>query len=394
MKRKGEKPNTAKLLTVIVFACAIGALFLLMLFLPKKTGELSPLEFRVLADYPWRPDGTALDSGKLAKNIFKGKFSEDVDSFLEDHFPARGFFIALDSYYLRLTGRNADQSVVKGKNGRLFDSASKPDMERLSENVDKIESFAAANGLETVYLIVPTSAAVVKDELPALSLEYHDDEIIASIRERGLCAPDLIALLSGDDAGSLLYRTDHHWTMEGAYRCYEAACAELELTPVSRDAFTVESYDFYGSYYRKAGLWSIKPDTLEIWRAPELDSASVTLGFGPGAVTHTGVYDAEKLQKGEVDRYAAYLYSNNGLTIVEMPEGNGETLMILKDSFGNSIAPLFAMNYSRIIMVDTRYYKALLPFPSELVSEYGVTKLLVVLGTDSAASDIQTTYLN
>lgn len=394
MKRGGKKLNTAALLTVVAFVCVIGALFIYMLAAPKKAGEKSQLEFRVLADYPWRPEGSVLKAGELARNVFRGKFSSDVDSFLEDHFPARSFFVALDSYLTRFTGRNADQSVVKGQNGRLFDVASKPDMERLAENIDKIEGFAASSGLETVYLIVPTSAEVVKDELPVLSLEYHDEEIIGYLRDRGLCAPDLIALMSGEDAGSLLYRTDHHWTMEGAYRCYAAACAELDIDPVSRDEFTVEGYDFYGSYYRKAGLWQTPPDTLEIWRNGRLDSASVLIGAGPGQRQLTGVYDGEMLKEGEVDRYAAYLYSNNPLTVIEMPDGNGETLMILKDSFGNSIAPLFAMNYSRIIMIDTRYYKALLPFPSELASEYGVTKLLVVLGTDSAAGDIQKVYLN
>jgi hypothetical protein len=395
LERNEKKLHTARLVTVILFTLAIASLFVLLLVLPKRAGELSPLEFRTLANYPWKSGENNMTLQELEKSVFKGKFAENVDSFLEDHFPGRSFFIALDAYYMRLTGRNADQSVVKGKNGRLFDAASKPDMEQLGKNIDRIEAFAEANGLRTTYLIVPTSADVVKDELPALSLEYHDADIIEYLKERGLNAPDLIALMSAEAyPGSLLYRTDHHWTMAGAYLCYREVCPGLGIEPVSREAFTVESYDFYGSYYRKAGLWLTEPDMLEVWRNARLDSAAVTLNAGPNERKLTGVYDPEKLKEGEVDRYAAYLYSNNGLTVIDLPDGNGKTLMILKDSFGNSIAPLFAMNYSRVIMIDTREYRdPSLPAPSELAAEYGIEDFLIVLGTDSAASLMQIEYL-
>ena len=106
------------------------------------------------------------------------------------------------------------------------------------------------------------------------------------------------------------------------------------------------------------------------------------------------VYDDEKLQPDQVDKYAAYLYSNNSVTIIDNPGGNGETLMIVKDSYGNAIAPLFAVNFSKVIMIDTRYYRdPKLPTPSELAAEYGATKLLVVFGSDTMAGDPQIALL-
>jgi hypothetical protein len=74
--------------------------------------------------------------------------------------------------------------------------------------------------------------------------------------------------------------------------------------------------------------------------------------------------------------------------VIENEAGNGETLLVVKDSFGNSIVPLLAMNYSRVVMIDTREYKdASLPAPSELVNLYGITQMVVVLGTDSSTSN-------
>ena len=160
-----------------------------------------------------------------------------------------------------------------------------------------------------------------------------------------------------------------------------------------RNAFNIESYDFYGSVYRKAGLWLTKPDRREVWRCGALENASVTIGTGDAAVKYTGVYDNSKLEESCVDKYAAYLYSNNGVTVVENPGGNGRAVMIVKDSFGNSIAPLIAMNYSTVIMVDTRYYNTALEDPSALVQSYGVERLIVVFGTESMVTESWLAYL-
>lgn len=388
---KEKKLNIARLITVVTFIFAIALTFALFLILPKHAGELSPLEFRTLEDYPFR----GKKASKIVEEVVTGATSKKVDKFLEDHYPARREFVALNAYYLRLTGRNADQAVVKGRNDRLFDAVVQPDNKYIDENASFIRDFAEANGLNCAFVTVPTSATVVKEDLPALHLDYHDAEICSRIAEKsGVYAPDLISIYSAEpDPGKLFYRTDHHWTMDGAYICYEDICGRFGVTPVSRDEFTVSSYDFYGSYYRKAGLWATDPDELQIWRSPKLDAMTVTIGEGKGAVVHSGVYDEDKLVPGEVDRYAAYLYSNNALTVIENPEGNGKGLMIVKDSFGNSIAPLFAMNYSTVVMIDTRYYISALSKPSELAAEYGVEDMLVVIGADSAVTKLDFVFM-
>ena len=392
MEKKERKFKTSELLTVVVFMTVLGALSLLLLVLPKHTGELSSLEFRSLADDPFK----GKSANTLMSELVTGDMSKNVDKFLEDHYPARNFFIALNSYYLRLTGRNANQGVVWGRNDRLFEAPIEKNEQLIEKNMNRINEFTEANGLDTVVVISPSSAVVNTEDLPLVHLEYSDTDIIDSARSKtSAYVPDLAGLFSarGDRSG-LFYRTDHHWTMDGAYLCYCDVLAHYGDTPADKSAFTVSSYEFYGSYYRKAGLWLTEPDSLEVWRSPVLDAMDVTIGWGDRAVTYKGVYDEEQLKEGNVDKYAAYLWSNNDLTVIENPQGNGETIMIVKDSFGNSIIPLFAMTYSRVVMVDTRYYKSpSLPMPSELVSEYGITKLVIVFGEDDIIADVWISYL-
>ena len=396
-KAKGEKPayTKAQLALVVAFCAAIGVLFALLMILPKHAGEVSQLEFRALAEYPYKSAGKVKSASAIAEDVVRGRFSANTDSFLEDHFPGRTFFIALNSYYLRLSGRNADQSVVWGKNGRLIDEPLVPDETKLSENAAKLEEFASENGLESAWVFIPSAAIVCEDDLPLLHLDCPDYEMIASLAEQSTAfVPDVAAIFKSQaEPGDMLYHTDHHWTMEGAYAVYSYLCSDLGVAPTPKEAFTVEDYEFYGSFYREAGLWLTRPDRLEVWRNPALDNAAVTVGWGESAVTHTGVYDPEKLKEGETDKYAAYVYSNNGVTVIENPEAEGGSILIVKDSFGNSIAPLLATNYSTVVMIDTRYYRGVAVKPSELIAQYGIERMVVVMGADSVNSECELVYL-
>ena len=370
---------------------ALGIFSILLFCLPKHAGELSQLEFRTLEKDPFK----GKTASTLMTELVRGDMSKNVDKFLEDHYPARSFFIALNSYYLRFTGRNADQAVVMGENGRLFDPPLASEGE-LFKNIDRIDKFASDNGLDSVLAIVPSSALTYGEELPAVHLDYPDAELVSEYRAWTTSYPPDIAKLYAKEEELMMYKTDHHWTMDGAYVVYKDVMEHFGGTAYPKEELTAEAeeYEFYGSYYRKAGLWLTEPDTLEIWNNALFDEMTVTIGTGERAAVYRGVYDREQLAEGNTDKYAAYLWSNNDLTIIENPQGNGETVMLVKDSFGNSIAPLFALNYSRVVMIDTRYYRnPNLPMPSELVAEYGITKLIVTLGMDSAVSDIMTAYL-
>ena len=391
METRAKKFTAAQLALVIAFCAAIAAVFVLLLVLPKHAGELSPLEFRTLAELPF----AGKSAQTLSDELVRGELSDNVDSFLEDHFPGRSFFIALNSYYLRLTGRNANQPVIWGREGRLYDAPLPAHSEQFDKNRSKLFEFAEANGLETYIVDIPASALAIADKLPAVHPDYYDGDYVKALAESGFTyVPDLAALYKAQpDPDALYYLTDHHWTMQGAYVCYADLCEKLGAEPVPESAFEREGYEFFGSFYRESGLWLTKPDTLEIWRSPVLDEVTTTIGWGERATVHKGVYDEEKLKEGEVDKYAAYLWSNNALTVIENPNGSGETVMLVKDSYGNSIAPLLAMNYSRIVMLDTRYYMSTMPLPSELIAEYGIEKLIVTFGTESMITDSGLAFL-
>lgn len=370
-----------QLALVAVFIGIILTFFLLICFIPKHEGELSPNERRKLAE---APDASF-------SNIMNGGFSKEVDTWLEDHFPGRSFFVSLYSYLNRYTGRNVTESIIKGAGDRLFTAPVELNEATLAENGSRIKEFAEKNSLDTNLVIIPSSGYILEGDLPKLHREYADDRIIEGFAN---AAGENTALLPVKDifsysmnAEGLYYRTDHHLTMEGSYLLYSNLSESLGFTPVAAEEFLSTAYEFYGTSYGSSGLTLTKPDSLEVWTLPGDEYIYVATYDGANRMEHMGMIDETCLEDGVVDRYACYLYSNHGMTIIENPAVEEGTLLVLKDSYGNAIVPFLAHHYNKIIMIDVRYYSSTLPMPSELVSEYGIKDFLVIYGTDS----VQTT---
>lgn len=366
-----------QLVMVAVFVCIIFTFFLLICFVPKHEGELSPNERRLLAS---APDASI-------SNIMKSGFSKEVDTWLEDHFPGRTFFVSLYSYLNRYTGRNVTEDIIKGSGDRLFTSPIDVNEDILSSNGNRIKLFAQSNALDTHLVIIPCSAYVLEGDLPKLHREYNDDRIIEefsnAVGESSKSIPVAEIFSYSMNAEALYYRTDHHITMAGSYLLYRNISQNLDITPIEAEEFLSTSYEFYGTSYGSSGLTLTKPDKLEVWTLPGDENISVTTIDGTNRTEHMGMIDESCLGEDVVDRYACYLYSNHGLTIIENQAAPEGTLLVLKDSYGNAIVPFLAHHYRQIIMIDVRYYSSALPLPSELVAEYNITDFVVIYGTDS-----------
>ena len=133
--------------------------------------------------------------------------------------------------------------------------------------------------------------------------------------------------------------------------------------------------DFFGTLYSKvAGLPGARADELELPQAlPEhlvidADGAPADALGVDGKKTMpklTGIYDLTKLEMK--DKYAVYFGGNYGKITIKNPQAEGKgTLLIIKDSYANSMVPYFLDNYEQITMIDLRYYNESVP---ELAAE-------------------------
>lgn len=354
----------------IAFALAF---FVFIVISPKEGGEWSGNERRKLASAPdWS-----------VSNILSGDVCAQIESWIKDHFPGRSAFVALYSYTSRYTGRNATQSIVMGRNGRLLSEPTINDERLIASNAQIINDFVKDNGMTGYAALVPSSGYMIQEDQPALHREYNDDTIAEAIKA-GLPDFDWLdteaALRASGDVSGAYYRTDHHLTMNGTYAIYLALCDKLGLDPIATSEFEKSEHEFYGTSYGGSGLWYVKPDTLEVWLNRDNSDISVTTVDGAKTQEYTGMFDFEALKPEVTDKYEAYLYGNHGYTRIVNPNVQDGALIVLKDSYGNALVPLLAEHYREIIMIDIRYYNSGMATPSEIVAENNITDFLLIYG--------------
>ena len=126
---------------------------------------------------------------------------------------------------------------------------------------------------------------------------------------------------------------------------------------------------FYGSAYSGSGLWLTQPDTLELWHS----AATVQVSDESGR-TNSSVFYPERLK--EADKYTVFLDGNHSLVTIENLSGAERpgNLLVIRDSFSNSLGCFLADCYDRIVLVDLRYYK--LPL-TDLIAQQGIDEVLI-----------------
>ena len=220
----------------LCFFLIIAALTVAFFALPKQ--QFAENEKRVLAEPPQFSFAALLD----------GSLTEQAQTYIADHFPLREAFVGLNAYAEQLFGRNGDSGVYRGKNGFLFTAQGEISLEKTADNVQKIRDFAARNGLETTWMLVPCSGFVLDEMLPRFHKTFRDGEILAAAKEAAGTDAflDVPGAFEGLDKTQLYYRTDHHLTSLGSLALYETFCAAKGLTP-QQFTRTQTSGGFYGT---------------------------------------------------------------------------------------------------------------------------------------------------
>lgn len=340
--------------------------------------------------------------------FLSGKWGERVESWMKDRIPARDFLVGVDSYIWYFSGRQAARDVFTDGAGGLFDEPAEYAAGDLMKRLDKIAVFTASLNaaqageaskdqpdVSCVVLIPPEPGYVAR--LPRRLKNLYNDDAIADavIAYAGAQATEKGAVMTyvdlrqkflekGTDA---YYKTDHHWNGSGAYAAYTELGGVLGYEPLPRDAFTIDTVgDFYGSVYAKSGLWLTGPDKIELWSPPYPLRVTVVNDSKEPEIRDTPFFN-EYLT--DWDMYSTFLGGINGLTIVDNPGyAAGDTLFVVKDSYANSLIPLLAANYNRIVAVDLRRYRGA---AGDLLLEYGVSGeknvFLFVYSMDHIAND-------
>ena len=353
-------------LLVLFFLFLVGFMVLDGLW-PKR--GYSDLERRQLNQFP------AFSLSQLIQN----KWTADYDSYTKDQVVFRDTWMKLQSLSERLLFQKVEiGGAVIGKNDALFTKMfglTNNEEKLLNKNTLLVQQFAENFPGKVTLMLAPSASLIYQEELPAgtpmLDENTALDTIFDAVGQDHVL--DLRQPFEAAKADKLYYSTDHHWTTWGAYLAYRQFCSREGLDPleVTQQDFT-QVPDFYGTTYAKALYWKTQPDTLDYLELPnQLTVWNIDSQLNLTESFTAGLYDTEKFDT--VDKYAAFLYGNNGYTTIQ---GNGEgSILVVKDSYANSFVPFLCANYERIGVIDPRGYKLSI---QELAQQEGYDNILLL----------------
>ena len=321
----------------ILFVFLFTAGFLLCIFLPKN--EYSEGERRQLAVMP-----------KLSADaLWSGRFMSDFEVWAVDHFPFREQFRtvkALVSAEVFFKGDNNGLYVTDGYIASLEYPIHESSLDRAAERFQFIcDTYLTEKN--SVYLsVIPDKNCFLAAESGRPSIDYAEFESQMAEKFDSASYITISDLLEKED----YYKTDTHWRQEKIVDVANRLVSQMGVRLSAEYEIHELDRDFYGVYYGQAAL-PLEPDRLYYLTGTAIDGCTV---YDWQNRKETTVYDMERA-KGK-DPYEVFLSGPLSLITIENPKAETKKeLVMFRDSFGSSVAPLLIDGYAKITLVDIRY---------------------------------------
>lgn len=240
------------------------------------------------------------------------------------------------------------------------------------------------SGVSQVYaMAIPLSSGItLPDELfsdiPGSDQAQAEKDILAGMGQNVKTIP-LHDVMMSHRTEYIYFRTDHHWTALGAYYAYVQFCTAKGITPHNLSDYEVSQFPgFLGSFYNDGGkpdAMKNDPDTVNAYH-PVSATASMKYGDNENSTLTGGQVIFDESTASASLKYGTFIMGDNPFTVIENPEvSNGESCIVVKESFGNAFVPFLVDHYQTVYVVDYRYYSGSI---TQLARAKGVKDVLFV----------------
>lgn len=351
------------------FCVFLAGLLVWHIVLPDR--NKSETENRTLAQLPEFSWETLVD----------GSYTEAVEEYFADQFPLRDQWMVLKARAEQLLGKHEFNGVYLCDD-TLISKVETPVEGMVEKNLSYIDRLSEKADADVVLGMIPSAAEVWKNKLPSGAESWDQTDLLAQ------SDVDFQSILMEHADEQIFYRTDHHWTTLGAFYGANALLEFLDKEALKEEDFTAEtvSDSFCGTLYSQSGIHWLEPDTLEFW--VEEDGLSVT-SWRTGKEEAANLYDRSYLD-GK-DKYSAFLGGNQPMCVIKNENIiDGSKLLLIRDSYADSMAPFLAQRFSEVHLLDLRYYR----FPvSTYTAENEIDNIAVVYSVQNFISDVNLVLL-
>lgn len=362
---------------VLLFLLFIGGFFLLNLILPDRS--FSEQENRYLQQAP----------RFSFSELFAGRFTSKFEKYTTDQFAGRDAWITLKARTELAEGKKENNGVylcptdTEPLDAMLIERYEAPDSGTIEANVAALNALTENVGVPVYFALIPGAGEICRGVLPKNApMDSQKDVIDAACALSKARAVDMYGALAPHADEYIFYGTDHHWTSRGAYYGYTALAAAMgfEARPQSDFSPVTITESFYGTTYSSSGFSWVRPDRIERW-VPQSASTSVT-NYPEGQPVASALYDDSFLEKK--DKYASFLGGNTPRVVLDTGKTDKPVLLVVRDSYMDSLTPFLLEDFSQIHVLDLRYYRQSLKTYAE---ENGVDAVLVCYSVANFSTD-------
>lgn len=367
-----KKQNIANVILLICLASVIAFFSLSYIFTPDKS--FSEDENRVLQAFP----------RFTFEKLLNGTYTRQLHDYFSDQILLRKEMIEIKAYTELLIGKNENNEILLGKDGYLIETYhyTEENYSFLRKNLYKIEKLIQnleEDEITVNSVLIPRKVDILQDKFSPYYSNERNQEIWNFVGDNHKTLTE--AFTSKHNLGTqIFYKTDHHWTNDGAYIAYRSLGDILGYIPCGSNhfSFTTLSTDFRGTTYSKSGFFFIEGEEI---KAPSIETGKYKVTIVDTETEFETLYDLSYIDKK--DKYSTFLSGNNAhVKIYDTQDSAKQTLLIIKDSFSHSLAPYLCEHYN-IELIDPRYYSGSI---EEYIKENNIKTVLFLFGVDTLAS--------
>ena len=284
-------------------------------------------------------------------------------------------------------------------------------MEIYSNTPSVTEKYAAAVNL---YADTFTNSRVINIVVPNAGGFYAPEEYRTGNLDQQAAIADMqehlnenVVAVNGYDAlrphtdEYIYFRSDHHWTQLGAYYAYRAVMEAIGETPYELDEFEQGEVngDFLGTLYNwsasypQSSVIKQNPDKVEFWRPIRDFTTRVYTDLKMNESTAWNGYVISSTVQGIANKYMAFMSGDQPLIKVSTDVGNGKSVLVLKESYGNAFVPYLINHYENVYVVDPRKFNGSDTPSGDLVSFIEADPIDDIIIIDNPFPMANTTYI-
>lgn len=338
------KQNTKNIIIILSFIVIIYGFMLANILMPDM--EVSYSERRYLAKAP----------NYSTKTLLSGEVFEKYEKYILDQFVLRDDLRVLKAFtrfrIFNQKDNNGIYLIDKGIYKIEYPLNEKAIINAASKFNEVYQKYL--HGMNVSYAIIPDRNYFVASKNGYISMDY--DRLIELMKYH-VTSINYINLFDALDLNDY-YKTDIHWSQSEITDIASMILKEMRKGDIDSIDTFASSYDekslypFYGSYYGQAAF-KLMPDTLVYLTNKMIEEAVV---YDHIDKTYSKVYMEDKF--GAIDSYDFFLSGGKSLLTIDNTKSTSDKELILfRDSFGSSIAPLLLEGYAKITLVDLRYIR-------------------------------------